>query len=96
MSPTGDVDYPARHDSFESWFQTPLGRSLLAAQRACVERHVRALSGARQLQVAVSHRLPLASGTDFAQRVLTTPNWQSSIPDGVAVCDADELSLIHI
>jgi len=91
MSQTGDVDSPARHDSFESWFQTPLGRSLLADQRACVERHVRALSGARQLQVAVSHRLPLASGTDFAQRVLTTPNWQSSIPDGVAVCDADEL-----
>lgn len=91
MSSAGQIDYPARHESFESWFQTPLGRALLADQRACVEQHVHKLTGARQLQVGLSHRLPLASTTDFAQRILTTPTWTSVIPDGVAVCDADEL-----
>ncbi|MDL0429610.1 class I SAM-dependent methyltransferase [Marinobacter sp. TBZ242] len=91
MSQAGEVDYSARHDSFESWFQTPLGQSLLADQRACVEHHASKLSGARQLQVGLSHRLPLATTTDFAQRILTTPNWDPVIPDGVAVCDADEL-----
>ncbi|MFN2361340.1 MAG: class I SAM-dependent methyltransferase [Marinobacter sp.] len=91
MTSAGEIDYSARHESFESWFQTPLGRALLADQRACVEHHVASLTGARQLQVGLSHRLPLASTTDFAQRILTTPVWDSLIPDGVAVCDADEL-----
>lgn len=91
MASAGEIDYSALHDSFENWFQTPLGRALLADQRACVERHAQKLSGARQLQVGLSHRLPLASTTDFAQRILTTPDWDPVIPDGVAVCDADEL-----
>ncbi|NMT63705.1 class I SAM-dependent methyltransferase [Marinobacter orientalis] len=91
MSPTGEVDYSARHDSFESWFRTPLGQALFADQRACVEHHASKLSGARQLQVGLSHRFPLATATDFAQRILTTPTWNPEIPDGVAVCDADEL-----
>ncbi|WP_372971565.1 class I SAM-dependent methyltransferase [Marinobacter sp.] len=91
MTSAGEIDYSARHENFESWFQTPLGRALLADQRDCVDRHVRKLSGARQLQVGLSHRLPLATTTDFAQRILTTPAWDSVIPDGVAVCDADEL-----
>lgn len=91
MTSAGEIDYSARQQSFESWFQTPLGRSLLADQRACVERHIAKLSGARQLQVGLSHRLPLASTADFSQRILTTPRWNSVIPDGVAVCDADEL-----
>ncbi|MGM0767554.1 MAG: class I SAM-dependent methyltransferase [Pseudomonadota bacterium] len=85
------VDYAVRHDSFERWYQTPLGRALLADQRACVDTHLASLTGARQLQVGISHRFPLASGTDFAQKILTTPHWSPAIPDGVAVCDADEL-----
>lgn len=91
MTTAGDIDYSARQQSFESWFQTPLGRALLADQRACIERHTANLSGARQLQIGLSHRLPLAGTTDFAQRIMTTPGWDSLIPDGVAVCDADEL-----
>lgn len=85
------VDYPARHDNFERWFQTPLGRALLANQRQCVDHHLAGLTGARQLQIGISHRLPLASSTDFVQKIQTTPQWGSSLPDGVAVCDADEL-----
>ncbi|PXX91933.1 SAM-dependent methyltransferase [Marinobacter vulgaris] len=91
MSQAGEVNYSARHDSFESWFKTPLGQSLLADQKACVEHHARKLSGARQLQVGLSQQFPLASATDFAQRIRTTPTWDSAIPEGVAVCDADEL-----
>jgi SAM-dependent methyltransferase len=91
MPQAGDIDYTARQKSFEDWFQTPLGRSLLADQRAQVDRLAEPLTGARQLHVALSHRLPLATGTDFSQRVLTTPHWQADIPHGVTVCDADEL-----
>ncbi|MBS8239069.1 SAM-dependent methyltransferase [Marinobacter lipolyticus] len=85
------VDYAIRHDSFERWYQTPLGRALLADQRACVDTHLSNLTGARQLQVGISHRFPLASGTDFSQKIVTTPHWSPAIPDGVTVCDADEL-----
>ena len=91
MSRVDQIDYTARNSSFEDWFQTPLGRALLADQRSQVDRLAGPLTGARQLHVALSHRLPLATGTDFSQRILTTPNWQDQMPDGVAVCDADEL-----
>lgn len=91
MKKTPTVDYSARHDSFERWFQTPLGRSLLASQRAVLDHELGAMAGARQLQVGVSHRLPLATSTDFAQKIITTPAWHPNMPDGAAVCDADEL-----
>lgn len=85
------VDYAARHESFERWIQTPLGRSLLASQRRVLDHQLSGLTGARQLQVGLSHRLPLASGTDFSQKIITVPGWHPHMPDGVAVCDADEL-----
>ncbi|AKO52692.1 methyltransferase type 11 [Marinobacter psychrophilus] len=85
------IDYQARHDSFEQWFQTPLGRALLADQRQYLDHKLASHTGARQLQVGVSHRLPLATGTDFLQRIITVPQWHSDISGGVAVCDADEL-----
>lgn len=91
MRQADEINYTARHQSFEDWFQTPLGRSLLADQRAQVDRLAAHLTGARQLHVALSHSLPLATGTDFTQRIVATRSWQDQMPGGVAVCDADEL-----
>lgn len=92
MNDSEALDYAGRHESFERWFQTPLGRALLADQRTYLDGELQRLTGARQLQVGVSHRLPLATGTDFSQRIMTTPRWSPHIPDGVAICDADELA----
>lgn len=91
MSKSEAIDYPGRHEGFERWFGTPLGRALLADQRGMLDYELGRLTGARQLQVGVSHRLPLATGTDFTQRIMTTPRWNPEIPDGVTVCDAHEL-----
>lgn len=88
---SGPVNYSERHESFERWFQTPLGRSLLASQRRVLDHSFAGLAGARQLQVGLSHRLPLASGADFVHKIITSPGWHPNMPDGVAVCDADEL-----
>ncbi|WP_111496064.1 class I SAM-dependent methyltransferase [Marinobacter bohaiensis] len=85
------VDYTAQRDAFEAWFQSPLGRVLLADQRRHLDNAVAAMAGAHQLLVAVSHRLPLASSSDFSKRVLTTPYWCRELGEGVVVCDADEL-----
>jgi len=92
VSESDAVDYSARHESFERWFQTPLGRALLADQRRFLDAELQRLTGARQLQVSISHRLPLATGTDFSQKIMTTPRWYPHIPEGVAICDADELA----
>lgn len=91
MGSSEPIDYATRHDSFERWFQSPLGRCLLASQRGVLDRELARMTGARQLQVGLSHRLPLASGTDFVQKIITSPGWHPHMPDGVAVCDADEL-----
>lgn len=91
MSESVAIDYPGRHESFERWFGTPLGRALLADQRQMLDQELGRLAGARQLQVGVSHRLPLATGTDFVQRIMTTPRWYPHIPDGVTVCESHEL-----
>lgn len=91
MAGNGVIDYSVRHESFERWIQTPLGRALLASQRAVLDRELYGLTGARQLQVGLSHRLPLASGTDFAQKIITCPAWHAHMPESVAVCDSDEL-----
>lgn len=85
------TDYRASHRSFEAWFQSPLGQALLEDQQACVNTHVAELGGARQLHIALSHRLPLASDTDFTQYIVATPYWRKDLPEGVVVCDPDEL-----
>ena len=86
-------DFRASHRSFEAWFQSPLGQALLEDQRACVRTHVADLGGARQLHIALSHRLTLAPDTDFAQHIVATPYWRKNLPAGVVVCDPDELPL---
>jgi len=91
MKKQGITDFALRHESFERWFQSPLGRALLADQRACCEQVLAPVSGTRQLQVSISHRLPLAGSTDFAQKIVTTPCWFPHIPDGVVVCHSEEL-----
>ena len=91
MTQQTQMNYGERHRSFEHWFQTPLGRALLADQRQCIDQLVQPLTGARQLQVGLSHRLPLAGASDFAQKILTTPEFCRHLPEGVAVCDSDEL-----
>lgn len=80
---------------FENWFQTPLGRALLASQRIQAERLVAGTSGAHMLEVSVSHRLPLLTTSNYGHRMATTTHWCHAIPDGVVVCDHREIPLGH-
>ncbi|MAA63437.1 MAG: SAM-dependent methyltransferase [Alteromonadaceae bacterium] len=85
------IDYNEQREEFETWFQSPLGRALLADQRRKVEWVTREFTGAHQLLVSVSHRLPIATTTDFSMRMMTTPRWAANLSDGVVVSDAAEL-----
>ncbi|TBW54772.1 class I SAM-dependent methyltransferase [Marinobacter halodurans] len=91
MVGTSERDYTSQRDAFEGWFQSPLGRALLADQQVQVGQVVESLTGAHQLLVSISHRLPLATSSDFSHRMMTTPYWSAHLPDGTVVCDADEL-----
>lgn len=91
MARAGTRNYKLQQDAFEAWFQSPLGRALLADQREQLDSLLGNLAGAHQLVISVSHRLPLATSTDFSMRMMTTPRWSSHLPDGVVVCEADEL-----
>lgn len=91
MARAGSRNYKSQRDAFEAWFQTPLGRALLADQREQLDTMLDDLTGAHQLALSVSHRLPLATSTDFSMRMTTTPHWSRHLPDGVVVCEPDEL-----
>ncbi|WP_148862673.1 class I SAM-dependent methyltransferase [Marinobacter fonticola] len=91
MAKSGTINYSSQRDAFEGWFQTPLGRALLADQRAQIDAQLARHSGAHQLLISVSHRLPLARSTDFSMRMMTTPHWTSHLPDGLVVCNPEEL-----
>lgn len=80
-----------RQQAFEAWFQTPLGQAVFRDQQSRVANLTDALTGARQLVIGVSHELPLATRSDFTQRMQTTPVWTPDQPDGVVVCRSEEL-----
>lgn len=86
-------DYRTSHRNMDRWFRLPLGQALLSDQRACINTHVQGLGGARQLHIALSHRLLMATDTDYTQHIVATPYWHPSLPDGTVVCDPDELPL---
>lgn len=91
MGQFNHMDFSRRHADFERWLHTPLGHALYENQSACVDTHAAGLTGARQLHVGISHELPLATESDFSQRVMTVSRWQEGLSAGVAVADADEL-----
>lgn len=91
MARAGTRNFKSQRDAFEAWFQSPLGRALLADQREQLDALLGDLTGAHQLVISVSHRLPLATSTDFSMRMTTTPYWTSHLPDGLVVCEAEEL-----
>ncbi len=90
---SGFKNHPLRREQldFEHWFQTPLGRQLLAAERSVVERYCEHGFGAHQLELAVSHRLPVGGLGNCAHRIIATRRWSQDMPSGVVVCDPEEL-----
>ena len=81
----------AEQQDFEHWFQTPLGRQLLAKERAMTEHYCEHAFGAHQLELTISHRLPVGAVGNCAHRILATRRWSPHMPSSVLVCDPEEL-----
>ncbi|PIE42980.1 MAG: SAM-dependent methyltransferase [Gammaproteobacteria bacterium] len=79
--------------AFENWYQTPLGRSLLADQRKVIRYQLDGLYGVHQLEMMVSHRLPVANTSAINHRICCVPNWEQDLPENTLVSLSEELSL---
>ncbi len=77
----------------ELWFQSTLGRALLASQRPVIEHSVRQVFGVHQAELGVSHRIPVGNGTNLGHKFYVLNRWEPDLPDNVVVSAADELAL---
>ncbi len=81
-----------QHD-LECWFQSALGRSLLANQRQAVASVIQSFYGVVQLEVGVSHRIPMGNSSNIGIKYCVIPTWTTDLPGNVLVSQADELAL---
>ncbi|PID41399.1 MAG: SAM-dependent methyltransferase [Proteobacteria bacterium] len=89
----GSADCLAQQKAFENWYQTPLGRALLADQRKVISHQLDGLYGVHQLEMMVSHRLPVANTSAINHRICCVPAWEQDMPDNTLVSASEELSL---
>ncbi|MCG8609090.1 MAG: class I SAM-dependent methyltransferase [Pseudomonadales bacterium] len=86
-------DYVYFLKQFEDWFQNPLGRALLEDQRKCVDHATSRLFGFHQLEVGISHRLPLAMNSSLGHKMISVPAWCQDMPENCLVSQPHELAI---
>ena len=77
----------------ELWFQTALGRNLLANQRELIGSTIQNYFGVFQTEIGVSHRVPVGNSSNIAHKYFVIPEWSVDLPTNVLVSESDELSL---
>jgi len=82
-----------KQKDLESWFQSVLGRSLLANQREIISSIVQNYFGVFQAEIGVSHRVPVGNPSNIAHKYFVIPEWSTDLPMNVVVSESDELSL---
>ncbi|MDX1451086.1 MAG: methyltransferase domain-containing protein [Oleiphilaceae bacterium] len=82
-----------RQKELEHWFQSALGRALLANQRPVIEHSVRRVFGVHQAELGVSHRIPVGNGTNLGHKFFVLPEWEPDLPENIVISTGDELAL---
>ncbi len=77
----------------ELWFQTALGRNLLANQRELITSVIKSYFGVFQVEIGVSHRVPVGNASNIAHKYFVIPEWSADLPANILVSESDELSL---
>lgn len=98
MNPSEQVD--PKHAlsiqfSLEDWFQTAPGRALLASQRPVIEQRIERLFGFHQVEIGVSHRIPVGNPSSLGHKFHVIPTWQPDLPENTVISTPDELALDH-
>ena len=87
--------YLETQKELEHWFQTKVGRSLLASQRRRLSKLIERCYGFHQAEIAVSHRIPVGNGSSLGHRFIVVPQVESDMPDYCLVSHSTELALDH-
>lgn len=82
-------------EELEHWFQTGIGRMLLASQRPVIEKKISRLFGFHQVELGVSHRIPVGNPSNLGHKFFLSPNWQPELPENTVISSVDELALDH-
>ena len=82
-------------DELELWFQTSLGRSLLANQRLSIERAIKSVYGVHQAEVGVSHRIPVGNHSNLAHGFYVLSRWQEGVPENSVISSHDDLAVFE-
>lgn len=83
----------SKQEGLESWFQSTLGRNLLANQRNIISETIKQFFGVVQAEIGVSHRIPVGNPSNIAHKFFVIPRWSVDLPSNVVVSESDELCL---
>jgi len=79
----------------EFWFQSTLGRSLLANQRAVIGNKIHRLFGFHQAEIGVSHRVPVGNPSSLGHKFYVLPRWEPDLPKNSIISSSGEIALDH-
>lgn len=88
-------DYAEIRCELECWFQSALGRALLASQRKTIDAATRGFFGFHQAEIGVSHRTPVGNLTNLGNKFFVANQWVEGLPENCIVSPHDELALEH-
>ena len=79
----------------EHWFQSSLGRTLLASQRHHIEHALKGCFGFHQAEIGVSHRVPVGNLSQLGHRFYVLPEWVPELPENCVISSSNEIALEH-
>ena len=83
----------SKQKQLELWFQSALGRSLLAEQRRSIAETIHRLFGYHQAEIGVSHRVPVGNPSSLGHKFYVLPEWEPDLPESSIISSSDELAL---
>lgn len=86
-------DNSSKQKQLELWFQSALGRNLLADQRLKIASKIHRLFGYHQAEIGVSHRVPVGNPSSLGHKFYVLPQWEPDLPDNSIVSSSEELAL---
>jgi len=86
-------DFVGQQKALEHWFQSTIGRSLLASQRLRINRLIEHCYGVHQAELSISHRIPVGNASGLGHRFFVVPTIEADMPENTIVCNTTELAL---
>lgn len=87
--------YLAKQKALEHWFQSALGRALLADQRDHIEDKIARVFGVHQAEIGISHRIPVGNPSNLAHKFYVLPQKEEEQPEDSVIALSHELPLAH-